>query len=186
MVARADAPGRADATFITNLPRLRTFTNTTPRTLEVAALLMRQGVIPEPIVQSVYRTHPLAQVRLQALIIANAQTSCAGRLIWSQSTDATLAEAGASPDMDDNISGMLRDIEGVEVSVLFRSYGNPNITRLSMRCAEPYNAAEICQRIANGGGHARAAGGTLYMPINEATRLVIDELERVMSDKTSQ
>jgi len=30
MVARADAPGRADATFITNLPTLRTFTNTTP------------------------------------------------------------------------------------------------------------------------------------------------------------
>jgi phosphoesterase RecJ-like protein len=159
------------------------FTNTTSRTMEAAALLMRQGVIPEPIVQSVYRTHPLPQVRLQALIIAKAQTSCGGRLIWSQSTDATLAEAGASPDMDDNLSGMLRDIEGVEVSVFFRSYGNPHITRLSMRSAAPYNAAAICQRIANGGGHARAAGGTLYMPIDEATKLVIAELERIMSDK---
>jgi bifunctional oligoribonuclease and PAP phosphatase NrnA len=159
------------------------FTNTTPRTMETAALLMRQGVIPETIVQHVYRTHPLAQVRLQALIIANAQTSCGGRLIWSQATAATLRAAGASPDMDDNISSVLRDIEGIEVSVFFKSYDDPNITRISMRCAAPYNAAEICQRVANGGGHARAAGGTLYMPIDKATNLVIAELERIMSDK---
>ncbi len=156
------------------------FTNTTPRTMEVTALLMRQGVIPETVVQSVYRTRPLAQVRLQALIIANAQTSCNGRLIWSQATDATLRAAEASPDMDDGISGIMRDIEGIEVSVFFKSYDDPNITRISMRSAEPYNAAEICQRVANGGGHARAAGGTLHMPIDEATKLVIAELERVM------
>ncbi len=161
------------------------FTNTTARTMEVSALLLRAGAIPETVVQPIYRTRPLAQVRLQALVIANAQTSCGGRLIWSQATDATLRAAGASEDMDDNISGLLRDIEGIEVAAFFKSYGDPTITRLSLRCAAPYNAAEICQRIANGGGHARAAGGTLHMPIEEATRLVVAELERVMSDKAS-
>src|SRR5437667_6799084 len=80
------------------------YTNTTPRTMEVSALLMRTGVIPETVVQAVYRTRPLAQVRLHALVIAKAQTSCGGRLIWSQATNATLAVAGASQDMDDSIS----------------------------------------------------------------------------------
>jgi phosphoesterase RecJ-like protein len=158
------------------------FTNTTARTMEASALLLRAGAIPETVVQPIYRTRPLAQVRLQALILARAQTSCDGRLVWSQATDATLAEAGASEEMDDNISGLLRDIEGVEVAVFFKSYRDANVTRLSMRSAAPYNAAEICQRIANGGGHARAAGGTLHMPIEEATKLVISELERVMSE----
>jgi phosphoesterase RecJ-like protein len=157
------------------------FTNTTARTMEVSALLLRAGAIPETIVQPIYRTRPLAQVRFQALVVANAQTSCGGRLIWSQATAATLAAAGAIEEMDDNFSGFLRDIEGVEVAVFFKSYTDPNITRLSMRSAAPYNAAEICQRIANGGGHARAAGGTLHMPIAEATRIVITELERIMS-----
>jgi len=157
------------------------FTNTTPRTMDVAANLMRHGVIPETIVQPIYRTRPLAQVRLQALVISRAKTSCGGRLIWSQATDAMLAESGATPDMDDNLSGLLRDIEGVEVAVFFKDYGDPTRTRLSMRSAAPYNAAEICQRIANGGGHARAAGGTLYMPIAAATTLVVAELERVMT-----
>jgi len=63
-----------------------------------------------------------------------------------------------------------------------KSYGDPNITRLSLRCAAPYNAAEICQRISNGlgGGHPRAAGATFHLPIEEATALVIAELEKEM------
>ncbi|TMD80602.1 MAG: bifunctional oligoribonuclease/PAP phosphatase NrnA [Chloroflexi bacterium] len=156
------------------------FTNTTARTLEASAVLLRAGAVPETVVQPIYRTRPLAQMRFQSLVISNAQTSCNGRLIWSQATDATLAVAGATPDMDDNFSGLLRDIEGVEVAVFFKSYGDPNITRLSMRSAAPYNAAEICQRIANGGGHARAAGGTLHLPIDAAIKLVTAELERIM------
>jgi bifunctional oligoribonuclease and PAP phosphatase NrnA len=159
------------------------FTNTTPRTFEVAAMLLRAGAIPETVVQPIYRTRPLAQVRFQAMILANAQTSCGGRLIWSQATGATLAAACATPEMDDNTSGLLRDIEGVQVAAFFKSYDAPNTTRLSLRCAAPYNAAEICRRVSNGegGGHARAAGATFHVPIEEATNLVVAELERVMN-----
>jgi phosphoesterase RecJ-like protein len=158
------------------------FTNTTPRTFEVAAQLLRAGAIPETVVQPIYRTRPLAQVRFQAMILANAQTSCEGRLIWSQATGATLTAAGATPEMDDNTSGLMRDIEGVQAAAFFKSYDDPNITRLSLRCAAPYNAAEICQRVSNGlgGGHARAAGALFHLPIEETTALVVAELERVM------
>ena len=97
--------------------------------------------------------------------------------VWSQATADMLKAAGASEDMDDNLSGLLRDIEGVEVAAFFKSYGDPYTTRLSLRCAAPYNAAEFCQRFANGGGHARAAGGTLHMPIEEAIALIVAELE---------
>ena len=153
--------------------------------MEVSAVLLRAGAIPETIVQPVYRTRPLAQARFQAMVIARAQTSCAGRLIWSQATGDMLRAAGASEDMDDNLSGLLRDIEGVEVAAFFKSYGDPNTTRLSLRSAAPYNAAEFCQRFANGGGHARAAGGTLHMPIEEVTALIVAELEKMMNCQTS-
>ncbi|HVB75915.1 MAG TPA: DHH family phosphoesterase [Ktedonobacteraceae bacterium] len=158
------------------------FTNTTPRTLEAAALLLRAGAIPEKVVQPIYRTRPLAQVRFQSIIFASAQTACDGRLIWATVTDATLAAAGAIPEMDENISGLLRDIEGVQVAAFFKSYGKPDITRLSLRCAAPYNAAEICQRVSNGhgGGHARAAGATFYMPIEKTTAYVVAELKKEM------
>ena len=159
------------------------FTNTTARTMEVSAVLLRAGAIPETVVQPVYRTRPLAQVRFQAMVIAKAQTACGGRLIWSQATGEMLRAAGASEDMDDNLSGVLRDIEGVEVAAFLKSYSDPHTTRLSLRCAAPYNAAEFCQRFANGGGHARAAGGTLQMPIEAATVLIVAELEKMMNGK---
>src|SRR5579859_5460507 len=55
------------------------FTNTTPRTLEAAALLLRAGAIPETVVQPIFRARPLAQARFQALVFASAQTACNGR-----------------------------------------------------------------------------------------------------------
>ncbi|MEO7022406.1 MAG: bifunctional oligoribonuclease/PAP phosphatase NrnA [Ktedonobacteraceae bacterium] len=156
------------------------FTNTTPRCLEVAAELLRHGVITETVAQPIFRERTLVQARFQAAAIEHARTSCGGRLIWSWATDETLTHIGATPEMDDNSSGMLRDIEGVRIAAFFKSYGTPDVTRLSLRTADPYNAAELCQRLSNGhgGGHARAAGATFQMPIQEAMTLVVAELEK--------
>lgn len=159
------------------------FTNTTPRSLEVAAELLRHGAIPETVVQPIYRERSLPQARLQAAIIEQARTSCEGRLIWSWANTATLASTGSTPEMDDNTSGMLRDIAGVRIAAFFKSYGDPGETRLSLRSAAPYNAAELCQRLSNGlgGGHARAAGATFHLPIQETIALVVTELEKELN-----
>lgn len=155
------------------------FTNTTPRALEVAAELLRQDVITETVVQPIYRERSLAQARLQAAIIQQARTSCQGQLIWSWATAETLRQAEATAEMDDNSSGMLRDIAGVRIAAFFKSYERPDITRLSLRCAAPHNAAELCLRLSKGlgGGHARAAGATFTHPLAETMALVIAELE---------
>ncbi len=160
------------------------YTSTTARTLEAGASLLRAGAIPETIVRPVFRAHPLAQVRFRSLVINQAQTSFGGLLIWSYANDEMLAASGATPDMDDNFSGMLRDIEGVKIAAFFKNYGEPETTRLSLRTAEPYNAAQICQRY-GGGGHARAAGATLNMPMSEAIPLIVAELEQEIKNLES-
>ncbi len=160
------------------------YTSTTARTLEAGASLLRAGAIPETIVRPVFRAHPLAQVRFRSLVINQAQTSFGGLLIWSYANDEMLAASGATPDMDDNFSGMLRDIEGVKIAAFFKNYGEPETTRLSLRTAEPYNAAQICQRY-GGGGHARAAGATLTMPMGEAIPLIVAELEQEIKNLES-
>jgi phosphoesterase RecJ-like protein len=150
--------------------------------MEVGALLVSNGATAETIVKPIYRTRPLAQVRFQAAVISNAQTACNGRLIWSYATDETLAATGAGPEMDDNFSGILRDIEGVQIAAFFKNYGEPALTRLSLRSEAPYNAAAFCQRF-GGGGHARAAGAALNMPIAEAMAVVVAELEKELSQR---
>src|SRR5205823_5086713 len=104
----------------------------------------------------IFRTHPLAQMCYQAAVIAKIQTACDGRLIWSYATDETIAETGLQPDMDDNCSGILRDIEGVQIAAFFKSIGNPQETRVSLRSNAPYDVAKVCMGF-GGGGHPRAA-----------------------------
>jgi phosphoesterase RecJ-like protein len=156
------------------------YTNTTARSLAVAAELLRHGAVPQTIVRPIFRERPLAQARLQAAVIEQARTSCDGRLIWSWVTGETLARCEATPEMDDGSASTLRDIAGVQIAAFFRSYDEPDITRLSLRTADPYNAAEICCRLSSGegGGHARAAGATFHKPIQDTIAFVIAELEK--------
>lgn len=158
------------------------FLSTTPRTMTTGALLLQAGAVAETIVKPIYRTHPLAQARFQAAVVTQAQTSCAGRLIWSFATDEMLAATGATPEMDDNFSGMLRDIEGVQIAAFFKNYGEPGQTRLSLRCSAPYDAAQICVRL-GGGGHARAAGAHIPRPLHEAIPMVVAMLERELQTR---
>ena len=81
--------------------------------------------------------------------------------------------------MDDNFAGMMRDVDGVQIAAFFKSYGEPDITRVSLRAAAPYNAAEICLRF-GGGGHARAAGATIHAPLETATLTFVNELKKAL------
>jgi len=160
------------------------YSNTTARTLEVAAELLRHGAIPETIVQPIYHSHSLAEMRFQAAIFEQATTACEGQLIWSWATSETLARTGNTANQDGNGSGLLRDIAGVQIAAFFKNYADsPDITRLSLRSAEPYNAAEICKRLSKGegGGHARAAGATFHLPLQETMDLVIPALEKELT-----
>lgn len=160
------------------------YSSTTARTLQAGAALVQAGAVPETIVGPIFRVQPLAQVRLRSKVVERARTSAHGQLIWSYGDKAMLAEAGATPDMDNNFSGMLRDIEGVKIAAFFKNYDEPEITRLSIRSAEPYNAATICQRY-GGGGHARAAGATLNMPMEQAMATVVADLEQMIKHTES-
>ncbi|GAC1683944.1 MAG: bifunctional oligoribonuclease/PAP phosphatase NrnA [Ktedonobacteraceae bacterium] len=155
------------------------FTSTTSRTMEAGAILLSAGAVAESIVGPIYRTKSLVHVRLQAKVIEHIESAYNGRLAWSYATEETLAAVGATTDMDNNFSGFIRDIEGVQIAAFFKSYDEPSITRLSLRCAEPYNAADICLSF-GGGGHARAAGATITKPIKEAIPMVIAVLKQAI------
>ncbi len=157
------------------------YSNTTARTMQAAAVLVAAGASAEEIVKPIFRTRPLGQMRYQALAINQAQVACEGRLIWSYATDATIAQAGLTPDMDDNCSGLLRDIEGVQIAAFFKSTANSDETRVSMRSNAPYDVAEVAMRF-GGGGHARAAGATINEPLEKAMPLVVAELQRVLGE----
>jgi phosphoesterase RecJ-like protein len=161
------------------------YSSTTPRTMQAAAVLLAAGATPTEIAKSLFRTRPLAQVRYQAAVCTKIQTACNGRLAWSYATDETIAETGLTPDMDHHCSGLLRDIEGVQIAAFFKNFGNPQETRISLRSEAPFDVAKICMRF-GGGGHLRAAGATIPLPLDEAMNLVIATLEQEIAEVDNQ
>lgn len=68
-----------------------------------------------------------------------------------------------------------RDVENVEVSIFLREIEGG--FKVSLRSNEYVNVSEVCSMF-SGGGHIRAAGCTIHLPLEQAKEKV---LERVKS-----
>lgn len=151
------------------------YSATTPRTLEVAAHLMRAGAVPAEIVKPVYRVNPLAKARLWGLAQSAIESAVDGRLVWSMLTQEMLNAARASTGMDDSLPSYLIDIEGAEIAALFKEHAD-GYPRVSLRTVHPYNAALMAAHF-GGGGHERAAGLTFRGTLEQAKTEVLAYLE---------
>ena len=56
-------------------------------------------------------------------------------------------------------------IKDVEISALFTQ--SDGYIKVSLRSKGAVSVNQLCRRYFNGGGHERAAGGRLYMPVEE-------------------
>ena len=70
---------------------------------------------------------------------------------------------------------MGRDIEGVEVSIFFREKDDGY--KISLRSNDYVNVSDICLMF-SGGGHIRAAGGSINLPFEQAKQKVIEECKK--------
>jgi phosphoesterase RecJ-like protein len=155
------------------------FDATTARTLAAGGYLVGAGGVPQDIIKPMYRMKPLAKARLWGLSLDAIRSSLDGRLVWSVLTQQMLAQANATTDMDDGLVSYLVDIDGVRIAALFKEDAEGN-TRLSLRCAAPYDVAAVAAHF-GGGGHVRASGATLRMPLEEAQRQVLPYIEQVLA-----
>lgn len=151
------------------------YSATTPRTLEVAAHLMRAGAVPAEIVKPVYRITPLAKARLWGQVLSAIESACAGQLVWSMLTQEMLRASGAMAGMDDSLPSYLIDIEGAKIAALFKEHAD-GLPRVSLRTVPPYNAALMAAHF-GGGGHERAAGFTFNGTLEQAKQEVLAYLE---------
>ena len=69
---------------------------------------------------------------------------------------------------------MLRNIEGVEIGAFLKEKGDA--VKVSMRAKSHANVAEIVSAF-GGGGHVKAAGCTLEMPMEDA----LEEVKKAIS-----
>ncbi len=181
--APLDADGAAIATQLMAGIVMDTATfahpNATPRTLAVSAALVEAGAPLSEISRRLYRSKPDAQLRLFGVVLARLETAAAGRIIHSTLRDADLAATGSTPPYSEGIIDLLAQSDDAEVAILFKEAAEG--TRLSVRTKPGGVDATILTGRFGGGGHARAAGATVPLPVDEARSAVLAEAERLVS-----
>ncbi|MFL5679093.1 MAG: DHH family phosphoesterase [Chloroflexota bacterium] len=156
--------------------------NTTPRTLAVAAALVEAGAPLAEISRRLYRSKPEAQLRLFGRVLARLDSRLDGRLIWTTLLDEDLVATGALPNHSEGIIDLLAQSESADVAIVFKQVDGA--TRLSVRTRPNGVDATQLTGVFGGGGHARAAGASIALPIDRARDAVLAEAERSISALT--
>lgn len=151
--------------------------NATPRTLAVAAALVEAGAPLSEISRRLYRSKPDAQLRLFGRVLDRLESADQGRVVWSSLTDADLTSTGTDATQSEGIIDLLSQAEQAEVAILFREQGSA--TRISVRTKPGGVDATILTGVFGGGGHARAAGATVALPLPAARESVLAEARRL-------
>jgi phosphoesterase RecJ-like protein len=145
--------------------------NATPRTLQVAAALVEAGAPLSEISRRLYRTKPDAQLALFGRVLGRLQSHADGLVIASTMELADLVATGARSEHSEGIIDLLAQSETAEVALLLKE--KDNATRVSVRTKPGgVDATALCGTW-SGGGHARAAGASLDLPLADAAAVVL-------------
>lgn len=151
------------------------YSNTTPKTLRVAARLVELGVDPARVATAVYETRELGGLRLLGAILQRVEADPDGAVAWLVIDRAQMA----SPDLPEaeEFVNYPRSLRTAKVAVLFRELADG--VKVSLRAKGEVNVARIAARL-GGGGHPNAAGVILPVGLAEAKALVLGAVREAL------
>ena len=162
------------------------YTNTTPKSLRLAAELVEAGADLHRIFQGVYESVQFAKLKLLARALERAQVYEGGRLVVSYLLRDDFQEVGAAEPYSEGIIDYLRAVEGADMAVLIREpprSGGP-LHRVSLRASHDELDVSAIARKSDGGGHRQAAGFSSEASIEEITDFVRREFAAAQSSTT--
>jgi phosphoesterase RecJ-like protein len=152
--------------------------NVTPRTLRVAAELVAVGAPLARTARLLYRTKPNRQIKLFGLVLGRLEEDLDGRLVWSAVHETDYAESGANVQDTEGLSDLLSQSAEGALVIVFRQNGDK--TKISVRTRDGGLDATVLTGAFGGGGHARAAGATIDLPIDGAMQSVLTAARRMI------
>jgi phosphoesterase RecJ-like protein len=155
--------------------------NVTPRTLVVAAALKEAAAPLSEIARRLYRSKPNSQLALFGLVLARMEWDLEGRLVWSTLELADLLTSGASSAESEGLIDLMAHSESAEAVILFKEVQGNGSTRVSIRTRDGGVDATDLAAAFGGGGHARAAGATLPLPLAEARKVVLARAAKLVA-----
>ncbi len=155
------------------------YPNTTARTFEMAAELVRAGVDVGRVSQLTYENYPRRRAELLRDLLGTMRFEANNRVASFSLSLATAKKLGVLPEDNEGLIDHLRAIHGVIVAVFFEELADGKV-RVSMRSkSEKVNVCAICEKF-GGGGHVLAAGAGLPGTLAEVEKKILEEVRDVV------
>lgn len=154
------------------------YSNTTVEVHQIAAVLLDAGINPFEISDRVLETLTWNQVQLTREALGSLQRDESGKVAWLSVTRSLLNRLGASDEDAEGLVSYARNVQGVEVGILFREKEDGSI-KVSLRSKYRVDVGEIALFF-GGGGHARAAGCTMQGPAEQVQQQVLAKVREAL------
>lgn len=155
------------------------YSNTTPRTLRIAAELIEYGFDFTAVVDETFYEKTYTQNQLLGRALLESIMFMDGKCIVSVITKKTLDFYNATPKDLDGIVNQLRIIKGVECAIFMYETGNLEY-KVSLRSCNYVDVSKVATYF-GGGGHVRAAGcnmnGTFHDVINNISGQIVLQIK---------
>ena len=151
-----------------------------PETFEFAAELVRKGAKLKDICRIALRKKSKAHCELEKLIYNRMEYFEDGKIALAYLTLDDYNSLNTEMGDDEGLVEMLRDIEGVEVSVLLKEKEGSNGFKASLRSHETVNVSDIALLL-GGGGHRGAAGCFISGTVENAKSKIIDAIKHELN-----
>lgn len=147
------------------------YANTTPGVMQIASTLLLHGADGPRLADELLEKVSAAHVLLLRHSLSTLSFDHNRQIAWMSVTSEHIRNSGATDEDSDGLVQYPRNIEGVEVGILFKERADGAV-KVSLRSAGTVNVAAIAQSF-GGGGHVLAAGCTVHDSLDTAIDVVV-------------
>ena len=159
------------------------FSNTTAQAFATSYKLVRAGANPIEISQALFHNNRPEKVILLGRVLSTLEVNAAGTIARIGMFRRDMIDLNLREVDTEDITTQARSIKGVRVVLFFKEM-EPDVFRVSIRSKGDAHAAAIAEHF-HGGGHAHAAGFTVYGPFDRIAVEVTQTVERLLAERTS-
>lgn len=132
------------------------YSNTSPRTLRLAAEMMEAGAPAADINLKMFEIKSRSRLALERMALDTLRYAYNNQVAVLVLTNGMIEASGAEEGTTEGLASLPRNIEGVRIGITVREKGAGDY-KISVRTDETVDASALCRTL-GGGGHARASG----------------------------
>ncbi len=149
----------------------------TIKTHELVCELMKTGISVEKIQEELYSTYSLNKLNLYGRLLGRVKISLKGQIAWASMRLRDLEKSGTTYEDAEGFIDFLRAIKEVKVVFFITELPNGRGVKVSFRSKGKQDVNRIAAAF-HGGGHRKAAGCTLKLPLAQVEKLVLERLRK--------